>query len=180
MDGSKIAGEIEVSDEKLDFTIGEAKRPAGLYRARGSDYTIGWIVLSDGCQVGIETSNDGMSNAAAEAQPRPARCRGERRERDRQAGRGRREHLNQQFSKARARQRLKQEGMNMSAIPAAGTEGSPASVPDTPPRIGPPDVAFAVGSAVAIGLGVYGRLHNPQVRPSIWPGSPAESRPRRG
>lgn len=49
----------------------------------------------------------------------------------------------------------------MSAIPAAGTEGSPASVPDTPPRIGPLIVAFAVGSAVAIGFGVYGRLHNP-------------------
>ena len=49
----------------------------------------------------------------------------------------------------------------MSAIPAAGTEGSPASVPDIPPRIGPLIVAFAVGSAVAIGFGVYGRLHNP-------------------
>jgi hypothetical protein len=49
----------------------------------------------------------------------------------------------------------------MSAIPAASPEGSPASVPDTPPRIGPLIVAFAVGSAVAIGFGVYGRLHNP-------------------
>jgi hypothetical protein len=49
----------------------------------------------------------------------------------------------------------------MSAIPAAGTEGGPASVPETPARTGPILVAFAVGSAVAIGLGVYGRLHNP-------------------
>src|SRR5919112_1961700 len=28
LDGSKITGEIEVNDQKLDFTIGEAKRPA--------------------------------------------------------------------------------------------------------------------------------------------------------
>ena len=49
----------------------------------------------------------------------------------------------------------------MSAIPAAGTERSPDSVPDTPSRIGPLIVAFAVGSAVTIGFGVYGRLHNP-------------------
>ena len=69
LDGSKIAGEIEVGDEKLDFTIGEAKRPAGLYRARGSDYTIGWIVLSDGSQVGIETSEDGMSTPAPKLNP---------------------------------------------------------------------------------------------------------------
>jgi Family of unknown function (DUF6529) len=49
----------------------------------------------------------------------------------------------------------------MSAIPAAGAERSPTSAPDTPARMGPLLVAFAVGSAVAIGFGVYGRLHNP-------------------
>jgi hypothetical protein len=69
VDGSKIAGDVEVGDEKLDFTIGEAKRPAGLYRARGSDYTIGWIVLPDGSQVGIETSEEGMSTAAPKLDP---------------------------------------------------------------------------------------------------------------
>jgi hypothetical protein len=69
LEGSKIAGEVEVGDEKLDFTIGEAKRPAGLYRARGSTYTIGWIVLPDRSQVGIETSDDGTSTAAPKLDP---------------------------------------------------------------------------------------------------------------
>ena len=69
LDGSKIAGEIEVNDEKLDFTIGEAKRPAGLYRAEGSSTTVGWIVLSDGTQVGIQTDDKGQSKAAPELNP---------------------------------------------------------------------------------------------------------------
>jgi len=68
LNGSKITGEIEVGDEKLEFTIGEAKRPAGLYRARGSDTTIGWIVLPDGSQVGIQTSK-GESEAAPTLDP---------------------------------------------------------------------------------------------------------------
>lgn len=69
LDGSKITGEIEVNDEKLDFTIGQAKRPAGLYRAEGSSTTIGWIILSDGTQVGIQTDGQGHSKAAPELNP---------------------------------------------------------------------------------------------------------------
>jgi hypothetical protein len=69
LDGSTIEGTIELGDEKLDFTIDEAKRPAGLYRARGSAYTIGWIVLPDGTQVGIETRDDGTSTAAPRLDP---------------------------------------------------------------------------------------------------------------
>ena len=69
LDGSKITGEIEVNDQKLDFTIGEAKRPAGLYRAEGSSTTIGWIILSDGTQVGIQTDDQGQSKAAPELNP---------------------------------------------------------------------------------------------------------------
>ena len=49
----------------------------------------------------------------------------------------------------------------MSAVPASSTEGTPVSIPGTPARIGPLLVALGVGSAVAIGLGVYGRLHDP-------------------
>jgi hypothetical protein len=67
--GSKINGEIEIKDEKLDFTIGEAKPPAGLYRAKGSKTTIGWIVLPDGNQVGIQTNDQGESQAAPELDP---------------------------------------------------------------------------------------------------------------
>jgi len=69
LDGSKITGEIEINDERLDFTIGEAKPPAGLYRAEGSSTTIGWIILSDGTQVGVQTDNRGQSKAAPELNP---------------------------------------------------------------------------------------------------------------
>lgn len=69
LDESKINGEIEVKDRKLDFTIGEAKRPAGLYRAKGSKITIGWIVLPDGTQVGVQTDAEGAAAAAPELNP---------------------------------------------------------------------------------------------------------------
>ena len=69
LEGSTIDGTIELGDEKLDFTIDEAKRPAGLYRVRGSGYTIGWIVLPDGSQVGIEARDDGTSTAAPRLDP---------------------------------------------------------------------------------------------------------------
>src|SRR3712207_2368666 len=45
----------------------------------------------------------------------------------------------------------------MSYVPAA----VPPAPQDTTTKIGPVLVAFAVGTAVAIGLGVYGRLHDP-------------------
>jgi hypothetical protein len=69
LEGSTIDGTIELGDEKLDFTIDEAKRPAGLYRVRGSGYTVGWIVLPDGSQVGIEARDDGTSTAAPRLDP---------------------------------------------------------------------------------------------------------------
>jgi hypothetical protein len=69
LDGSKITGEIEVNDEKLDFSIGQAKRPAGIYRAEGSSTTIGWIILADGTQVGIQTDGQGQSKAAPQLNP---------------------------------------------------------------------------------------------------------------
>jgi hypothetical protein len=56
LDGSALRGEVEIGDQKLDFRLREAKPPAGLYRAKGSKTTIGWIVLPDGSQVGIQTT----------------------------------------------------------------------------------------------------------------------------
>ena len=53
-----LEGKIEVADDELRFTIKEAKPPAGLYRARGTKTTIGWIILPDGSQVGIQTSGE--------------------------------------------------------------------------------------------------------------------------
>ena len=53
-----LEGKIEVADKELHFTINEAKPPAGLYRARGAKTTIGWIILPDGSQVGIQTTGE--------------------------------------------------------------------------------------------------------------------------
>ena len=68
LDGNRLKGTIEVNDEKLRFEIAEAEKPAGLYRAKGSKTTIGWIVLPDGSQVGIQTTGD-ESSAAPELDP---------------------------------------------------------------------------------------------------------------
>lgn len=66
--GSALSGEVEIGDEKLDFTLREAKPPAGLYRAKGSKTTIGWIKLPDGSLVGIQTTGE-TSGPAPEFDP---------------------------------------------------------------------------------------------------------------
>ena len=53
-----LEGKIELADKELHFLINEAEPPAGLYRARGAKTTIGWIVLPDGSQVGIQTTGE--------------------------------------------------------------------------------------------------------------------------
>jgi hypothetical protein len=63
LDGKKIKGTIQVESDTLEFEIDEAKEPAGLYRARGSKTTIGWIVLQDGSQVGVQTTGSDSSAA---------------------------------------------------------------------------------------------------------------------
>jgi Family of unknown function (DUF6529) len=47
----------------------------------------------------------------------------------------------------------------MTSIPAPTPEAAPAESSGT--KIGPVVIAFAIGSAVSIALGVYGRLHTP-------------------
>jgi hypothetical protein len=63
-----LEGKIEVADKALHFIINEAKPPAGLYRARGAKTTIGWIILPDGSQVGIQTTGE-ESTPAPELDP---------------------------------------------------------------------------------------------------------------
>jgi hypothetical protein len=68
LDGDHIKGTVQVNNDTLRFEINEAKKPAGLYRARGSQTTIGWIVLEDGSQVGVQTSG-ADSSAAPQLDP---------------------------------------------------------------------------------------------------------------
>jgi hypothetical protein len=63
LDGNEIKGTAQVENDIAEFEIDEAKRPAGLYRARGSKTTIGWIVLPDGSQVGVQTTGSDSSAA---------------------------------------------------------------------------------------------------------------------
>jgi hypothetical protein len=67
--GGVLTGTIEIRQHKYSFAIKEAKKPAGLYRAKGSKTTIGWIVLEDGSQVGIERDQNGSSKAAPKLNP---------------------------------------------------------------------------------------------------------------
>ncbi|MEV4262423.1 hypothetical protein [Kribbella sp. NPDC049584] len=47
-------GTFTLSGRTLRFSIAKADPPAGLYRARNATRTIGWIVLPDGKQVGVD------------------------------------------------------------------------------------------------------------------------------
>jgi hypothetical protein len=62
-----VTGTLTLSGETLQFTIAQAGPPAGLYRAKNSKSTIGWIVLPDGSQVGID--NDGSPAPAPRLDP---------------------------------------------------------------------------------------------------------------
>ena len=68
LDGDHLKGTVKIKNDRSKFEIDEAKKPAGLYRARGSKTTIGWIVLEDGSQVGIQTAA-ADSAAAPELNP---------------------------------------------------------------------------------------------------------------
>jgi hypothetical protein len=68
LDGNHIKGTVQIKSEKLKFEMNEAKKPAGLYRVRGSQTTIAWIVLEDGSQVGVQTTG-ADSTAAPELNP---------------------------------------------------------------------------------------------------------------
>ena len=63
LDGDHIKGTVEIKNGTQKFEINEANKPAGLYRARGSKTTIGWIVLEDGSQVGVQTTGTDSSAA---------------------------------------------------------------------------------------------------------------------
>jgi hypothetical protein len=67
--GKQLKGSIELASKRFTFSITEAKKPAGLYRARGSKTTIGWIVLPNGDQVGVATDSDGKSVPAPKLDP---------------------------------------------------------------------------------------------------------------
>ena len=62
-----VTGTVSVRGRQVSFTIDKADPPAGLYRAKTSSNTIGWIILPDGSQVGID--NDGTPAPAPPLDP---------------------------------------------------------------------------------------------------------------
>ena len=63
LDGDHLKGSLRIKNERVRFEIDEAKKPAGLYRARGSQTTIGWIVLEDGSEVGVQRTGQDSTPA---------------------------------------------------------------------------------------------------------------------
>jgi serine/threonine-protein kinase len=63
LDGDHLKGSLRITNERVKFEINQAKKPAGLYRARGSKATIGWIVLEDGSEVGLQTTGQDSTPA---------------------------------------------------------------------------------------------------------------------
>jgi hypothetical protein len=68
LDGDHLKGTVQIKSGTQKFEINEASKPAGIYRARGSKTTIGWIVLDDGSQVGVQTTG-ADSSAAPQLDP---------------------------------------------------------------------------------------------------------------
>lgn len=64
---NSASGELTLRGRSLRFTATVVGPPAGLYRAKNTTSTIGWIVLPDGSQVGID--NDGTPAAAPPLDP---------------------------------------------------------------------------------------------------------------
>jgi hypothetical protein len=63
LDGDHLKGTVQIKNGTQKFEINQANKPAGLYRARRSNTAIGWIVLEDGSQVGVQTTGTDSSAA---------------------------------------------------------------------------------------------------------------------
>ena len=68
LDDGRLEGKVDLNGDALEFSLVKAEKPAGLYRARGAKTTIGWIVLPDGSQVGVQTTGE-ESTPAPELDP---------------------------------------------------------------------------------------------------------------
>jgi hypothetical protein len=70
---SQLVGAVVLGSGRWTFALDRATKPAGLYRAttqvRGAKVVAGWVVLADGEQVGLATTDDGRSVAAPPLDP---------------------------------------------------------------------------------------------------------------
>ena len=68
-DAKGAAGTAVVGDYEFDFDIDPVEPPAGLYRKKDGKTTTGWIIQSDGSQVGI-ANTDGTKQPAPVLDPK--------------------------------------------------------------------------------------------------------------
>ncbi|WP_284746259.1 hypothetical protein [Amycolatopsis sp. RTGN1] len=68
-DAASVTGTVTAAGKTWQFSAPTAKKPAGLYRAapkvKGKTAKVGWIVQSDGSQVGILTTDEDSASAPA-------------------------------------------------------------------------------------------------------------------
>ena len=60
----RLNGSVRHEGKTHEFRLRQAEPPAGIYRAKGSKTTIGWIVLPNGDVVGVATGSSGQSGPA--------------------------------------------------------------------------------------------------------------------
>ncbi len=63
LNNGMLAGTVSIAGQPHDFNVGVAKPPAGLYRGQDGQTTVGWIILSNGQQVGIARSGGKEASA---------------------------------------------------------------------------------------------------------------------
>lgn len=77
LEGDSIAGTVSVGGKQWPYSAQLADQPAGLYQGNGSvngtPTRIGWIVLPDGSQVGVENKN-GIPEPAPVLDPKTLRA----------------------------------------------------------------------------------------------------------
>jgi serine/threonine-protein kinase len=71
--GGKVSGAVLLGQRRWTFSAPRAVRPSGLYRAtkqvRGANVVAGWVVLPDGRQVGMTTTDGGEPLPAPRLDP---------------------------------------------------------------------------------------------------------------
>jgi hypothetical protein len=75
--GGRISGSVTAGGSSRAFSIAAVTKPSGAYRStatiQGATVVSGWVVLPDGSQVGVSTTQGGGSVPAEPLDPRTGR-----------------------------------------------------------------------------------------------------------
>jgi hypothetical protein len=65
LEGNTVVGSLTVANQPHDFSIAQAPPPAGLYRGKDGQTSVGWIVMPNGKVIGVAKTPAGKSPAPA-------------------------------------------------------------------------------------------------------------------